>query len=136
MHIIATKGMDQVVALGISSAAVLMIIILVTLIAFSSHVGFFVTWAFGITFFITIGATKVLLNLATYLTDCSKEFTASFLQNDFELNPVQRRALKACPPLLLKIGSFSVISKDTFPSVMSDIVVAQTADILVGLNEA
>ena len=79
-------------------------------------------------------ATKLLLDMSTYLTDCSAEFSRSFLQNDKALTPAQKRALKTCHPLQLQIGPFSAVSTETFPFLMSDIVMAEVVDILVGLR--
>ena len=79
--------------------------------------------------------TKLLTDLAVYLTECSADFADSFLKNDFTLNQAQRRAIKASSPLVFKVGSFSTASRETFPYLMTDIVMGQVADILVGMPE-
>ena len=100
----------------------------------SSDLGIIMSFALASTFITAVVATKLLSELAVYLTECSADFADSFLKNDFTLNQTQRRAIKASAPLVFKIGSFSTISRETFPFLMTDIVMAQVADILVGMR--
>ena len=135
MHIVATESSSTILAFAIAADAVLMISLLVALIGFQDKLGVMLSFAFMATFLVSVTATKMLLDLSTYLTGCSANFANSFLSNDFTLSQAQRRAMKICPPLEFKIGSFSTASNETFPFLMSDIVASQVADILVGLNE-
>ena len=93
----------------------------------------FVTACFpfiSFTFLVAMTPTKLLLDLSTYLADCSLDISNAFLRNDLALNLSQRRAMS------LKIGSFSRISKETSPFLMKDIVLSQVADTLVGMKQA
>jgi hypothetical protein len=134
IHIIVTQSSSALTAIALASVSVLLITTLVFIIAFPSKIGMMITAMFVGVFIIATMATKMLLELATYLTECSAGFSSSFLRNDLTLTPTQRRALKASPPLQFMIGPFSAISRETLPFLMSDVVVARTVEVLVGMN--
>ncbi len=135
IHIFATQSTSTILALAYTASSVLMITLLVALIGFYDKLGIMFSFALVSTLITAVVATKLLTDLAVYLTECSADFADSFLKNDFTMNQAQRRAMKSSSALVFKIGSFSTISRETFPFLMTDVVVAQVADILVGMRE-
>lgn len=96
-----------------------------------SEFGSFMSLAIIGTIIITIIIMKEGLQLALNITELSKQFTQSYLQNDTRISKRERKYFKACQPLTFPSGYFGIVKKSTFPFCMSDIVLLRVIDLLL-----
>ena len=131
LHGYANHECKNLLCLVIVTVSVLMISILYTLIGFSHLLNPVFIPVLGVILFVTIGIIKFCMDMAHSITDLSEKFKKSFLDNDMELTAVQKRMVKASNKLELDVAGFTTITKETFPFIISDIVVANVVDLLL-----
>jgi hypothetical protein len=71
------------------------------------------------------------MDKAHQMVDLSDGIKNSFLDNDLQLTPLQRRTLRSVGKFHLDIAGFSTITKETFPFIMSEIVISKVVDLLL-----
>jgi hypothetical protein len=65
------------------------------------------------------------------MVELSDEIKTTFLDNDLQLTPLQQRKLRSIRGFHLDLAGFSTITKETFPFIMSEIVISKVVDLLL-----
>ena len=130
-HSYANSEAKHLLCLVVITVCCVMISILYTLIGFCHLLNPVFIPVLASILLITIGITKFCMDAAHDITDLSERFKKSFLDNDMQLTAGQKRMLRASNKLRLDVGEFTSITKETFPFIMSQIVVAKVVDLLL-----
>jgi len=84
----------------------------------------------AITIFI---ALKIIYSLGYKITKNSRGYLDSFVQNIGPKTAVDRKFFRSCKELNIDIGKFFKIKRNTFPSVMHEIIINATINLLVAI---
>ena len=81
-----------------------------------------------ITFFIF----KQGIEFASKVTDASRDFSRmQFLQECFRCEQEDKVFLASCKPLVIKVGETFTITKESFPTISQDIILANLVNLLL-----
>jgi hypothetical protein len=119
----------------ISMASVLMIVPLCAMISYGEHMQLELYILFGVVFLMTFFLTKICLQLVTDVIDISKEFSNSYLRAGAgTLTKYEKLSIQCCTPIQYDIEPFSTVTKETFPNLMSNVVVNRVIDFVIASN--
>ena len=82
----------------------------------------------GLTLFILRRAFEVGVNLMETSQDFSR---IPFLQKGCSFETKDRLVLASCKPLVLKVGEVFLITKETFPTILQDIILGNLINLLI-----
>jgi hypothetical protein len=71
------------------------------------------------------------MEMANGITELSEAVKTSFLDKSMELTLVQTKGIRSLMHLRVNLAGFTTITKETFPFIMSDVVVAKVVDLLL-----
>lgn len=109
----------------------MLIMSLFALIGFWSQLNLLLLCIMGEVFLITFVICSKDFYYSAKLQQMSSEFSASYLRNDLQLNSILRRQFKSCRPIAICMGNFDKVGMQTFPNIMSEVVVANVVDLLL-----
>jgi hypothetical protein len=80
---------------------------------------------------LTFVLTETLFKLANYVTDVSRDFKDSYLQNDFKLEKFERLRFKSCRALDIYAGNLFKVSRRTYITFVYDVVLNNVVNLII-----
>lgn len=122
--------------MAITVGCVAMVTSLSFVISFYDHINIlFIIGSIGI-FMLTCTLTGFCCQYAADIVEKSAQFSSSYLKNMLGLNQTLRTQLKICWAFDMSIGNFKKVNKETFPNIISEIVLAKVVDLLLMLRNS
>jgi hypothetical protein len=123
------------VGASLTIGCIIMIASLFGLIGYYQEFASFVIVAITGAMLVTFITVKTCLHLATNITISSTEFIESFLRNNATCTKRERKCFRALRRLCIPSGFLSDIQTETFPFIMSEIVLLRVIDLLLAFRE-
>lgn len=136
IRICLDAGGSLLIVVGIGASCVLLTVMSFALVSYWGQMSTIIQILIACIFTVTLIITKTLIGITSQFSDLSKAALDSYiLEGASQLGKYEEMMIKSLAKLEIPIGPFSAITKETFPILLSEVVVANTVDLIMAARE-